>query len=143
MADIFHYFPIKASAQKVFQAVSMPTGLDAWWTKRSSGRPEEGAEYELWFGPEYDWRAVVSRCVPNTEFELRVRTAQEDWRETRVGFLLEEKDGVTQVQFHHSGWPEANEHYRGSCYCWAMYLRLLKRYVEYGELVPYETRLDA
>jgi len=143
MADIFHYFPIKASAQKVFQAVSMPTGLDAWWTKRSSGRPEEGAEYELWFGPEYDWRAVVSRCVPDTEFELRVRTAQEDWRETRVGFLLEEKDGVTQVQFHHSGWPEANEHYRGSCYCWAMYLRLLKRYVEYGELVPYETRLDA
>ncbi|MCH8956850.1 SRPBCC domain-containing protein, partial [candidate division KSB1 bacterium] len=37
---------------------------------------------------------------------------------------------------------EANEHYRVSCYCWAMYLRLLKRYVEHGETVPYEDRLD-
>ena len=54
-----------------------------------------------------------------------------------------EKDGVTQVRFHHVGWPEPSEHYRISCFCWAMYLRLLKRYVEKGERVPYEARLDA
>jgi len=30
-----------------------------------------------------------------------------------------------------------------SCYCWAMYLRLLARHVERGEVVPYEARLDA
>jgi uncharacterized protein YndB with AHSA1/START domain len=35
MADIFHHFPIKASSQKVFQAISTSAGLDAWWTKRS------------------------------------------------------------------------------------------------------------
>ena len=105
--------------------------------------PVEGAEYELWFGPEYDWRAVVSRCVPDAEFEFRITDAQEDWLETRVRFLLDEKDGVTQVRFQHTGWPEANEHYSVSCYCWAMYLRLLKRYVEQGELTPYEDRLDA
>lgn len=143
MADIFHHFPISAPLGPVFQAVSTPKGLDAWWTKRASGKPAEGAEYELWFGAEYDWRAVVSRCIPDTEFELELTTAQEDWRGTRVGFHLEEKDGVTQVQFHHSGWPEANDHYRGSCYCWAMYLRLLKRYVEFGETVPYEDRDSA
>jgi uncharacterized protein YndB with AHSA1/START domain len=60
MADIIHHFPIKATPRKVFQAISTPAGLDAWWTKRSAGKPVEGAEYELWFGPEYDWRAVVS-----------------------------------------------------------------------------------
>ena len=143
MADRYHHFPIKASLQEVFQAVSTPEGLDTWWTKRSSGKPVEGAEYELWFGPEYDWRAVVSRCVPGTEFEFEIISAQEDWQGTRVGFLLDDKEGVTQVRFHHLGWPAANEHYRGSCYCWAMYLRLLKRYVEHGETVPYEDRLDA
>jgi GNAT superfamily N-acetyltransferase/uncharacterized protein YndB with AHSA1/START domain len=142
MADIFHHFPIKASRQKVFQAISTSAGLDAWWTKASKGTPAEGMEYELWFGPEYDWRAVVSRFVPETEFELRMTRAQEDWRETRVGFQLDEKEGVTEARFYHSGWPEANEHYRVSCYCWAMYLRLLKRYVEHGEVVPYEDRLD-
>jgi uncharacterized protein YndB with AHSA1/START domain len=143
MADIFHHFPIKASRQQVFQAIATPAGLDAWWTKRSSGKAVEGAEYELWFSPEHDWRAVVSRCVPDSEFELEMTRAQEDWLGTRVGLLLNEKDGVTEVRFHHTGWPESNEHYRGSCYCWAMYLRLLKRYVEQGEFVPYEDRLDA
>ncbi len=47
MADIFHHFLIKAPQQKVFEAVSTLKGLDVWWTKRSSGEPEEGAEYKL------------------------------------------------------------------------------------------------
>lgn len=103
----------------------------------------EGAEYELSFGPGYDWRAVVSSCIPDVEFELAMIGSQEDWRGTRVGVRLEDDNGVTQVRFHHLGWPEANEHYRVSCYCWAMYLRLLKRYLEHGEVVPYEDRLEA
>ena len=37
----------------------------------------------------------------------------------------------------------ANAHYRTSAFCWAMYLRLLKKYVETGEVVPYERRLEA
>lgn len=47
------------------------------------------------------------------------------------------------MKFHHVGWPEANDHYRTSCYCWAMYLRLLKRYVELGETVACATQLEA
>jgi len=143
VADIEYDFAVKAPGAQVFQAVSTPSGLDAWWTKRSSGEPVKGASYNLWFGPSYDWEAIVSRCTPNSEFELELTAAQEDWLGTRVGFTLKEKAGLTEVKFHHLGWPEANAHYRGSCYCWAMYLRLLKRYVEHGELVPYEDRPEA
>ncbi len=143
MADIFHQLPIKASPQKVFEMISTPGGLDVWWTKRCVGNPAEGAEYELWFGPAYDWRAVVSRCVPDSEFELVLTRSDADWDGTRVGFALEERDGVTQLRFHHTGWPELNEHFRVSCCCWAAYLRLLRRNLEYGEFVPYEDRLDA
>jgi hypothetical protein len=117
--------------------------VDAWWTKRCSGRAVAGAEWVLWFGPEFDWRAVVSRCVPNVEFELQATVAMPDWLGSRFGFQLEEKDGVTEVRFHHAGWPEVSEHYRVASFCWAMYLRLLKRYVELGEVAPYEHRLDA
>jgi len=39
------------------------------------------------------------------------------------------------------GWPAVNEHYRISSYCWAMYLRILQRYLEHNESVPYESRL--
>ena len=73
---------------------------------------------------------------------LRVRS-DADWEGTRVGFVLGECDGVTQLCFSHTGWPELNEHFRVSNCCWAAYLRLLRRHLEYGEFVPYEDRLDA
>ena len=143
MPDIRHDFPIKAPGERVFEAVATPAGLDAWWTQRSEGVPSEGAEYELSFGPDYDWRAKVTRCVKGSEFELEIVRADEDWTGTRVGFRLEPEEGFTQVRFYHEGWPDGNEHYRISCFCWAMYLRILKRYLEHGEFVPYADRLDA
>jgi hypothetical protein len=48
-----------------------------------------------------------------------------------------------RATFAHRGWPEANDHYRTSSFCWAMYLRLMKRHLETGEQVPYAIRLDA
>jgi uncharacterized protein YndB with AHSA1/START domain len=143
MADIFHDFPIKAPLDRVFRAVSTPQGLDTWWTMRSAGSPREGAEYELWFGPDYDWRAKVTRYLPDSEFEIEMVRADGDWRGTRIGLHLESRGKVTWVRFHHTGWPSSNEHYRVSSTCWAMYLRILRRYLEHGESVPYENRLDA
>jgi len=142
MADILHDFSIEASPDRVFQAVSTPEQLDRWWTKRSRGQPVEGAEYELWFGPDYDWRATVTRCIPESEFELQLIRADGDWIGTCVGFRLDSAANGTQVQFYHAGWAEPTEHYRVSSYCWAMYLRILRRYLEHGETVPYEKRLD-
>jgi uncharacterized protein YndB with AHSA1/START domain len=142
MADIMQDFPTKATASQVFQAVSTPQGLDRWWTKKSAGKPAEGEEYELWFGAQYDWRARVTHCIPDSEFELQMTRADADWMGTRVGFRLDPKNGNTWVRFYHTGWPTANEHYRISCHCWALYLRILRRYLEHGESVPYEQRLD-
>jgi uncharacterized protein YndB with AHSA1/START domain len=143
VADILQDFPIKASPARVFEMFTTPRGLDEWWTQRSSGEPREGAEYELWFGPEYDWRARVTRCVPDLEFELEMTRADADWTGTRVGVRLEARGDSTRVQFRHVGWPDSNAHYRTSCHCWALYLRVLRRYLENGESVPYDTRLDA
>ena len=142
MADIFHDLPIAAPVDRVFTAVSTPAGLDAWWTKRSAGHARRGVEYELWFGPEYDWRARVATCAPPSAFELEMTKASDDWCGTRIRFQLESTPSGTQLRFSHSGWPAANEHYRISCYCWAMYLRILKRSLECGESVSYERRLE-
>jgi len=142
MADILHDFPIAVPPASVFEAISTPPGLDRWWTARSAGSPIQGTEYQLWFGPEYDWRAAVTLARPARAFELRLTRALDDWMGTLVGFELEEVPTGTQVRFHHTGWPVANEHYRISCYCWAMYLRILRRSLEFGEQVPYERRLD-
>jgi uncharacterized protein YndB with AHSA1/START domain len=140
MPDIVQHFIIHAPAAQVFRGISTPEGLDTWWTKSST---KHGDELELDFGPTYEWGARVTRSVPDREFELEITRADADWTGTRIGFVLDEADGQTHARFHHTGWPQSNEHYRISCYCWAMYLRLLKRHVERGELVPYEQRLEA
>ena len=143
MADILHDFPISAAVEKVFRAVSDPGGIDTWWSKECKGRPAEGEVYELFFGDDYRWKAVVSNVEQNKSFELQFTQSDGDWTGTRVGFLVNEKEGSTQVQFYHRGWPEANDHFRISSFCWAMYLRLLKKYLEKGEVVEYEERLNA
>jgi uncharacterized protein YndB with AHSA1/START domain len=142
MADIFHDFPIHVPRQRVFEAFATPAGLDHWWTKSSTGKPSEGAEFTLGFGPGYDWKAKVTRCVPDSAFELQMTKADPDWVGTRVGCQLD-GESTTQVRFYHTSWPTQNEHWRISCYCWAMYLRLLRRYLENSETVPYEQRLEA
>lgn len=115
MADIVHDLLIHAPPERVFEAITTGDGLAAWWTSRSSGEPVEGAVYELWFGPEYDWRGHVLECVPNAEIEWRIEAGDGDWNGTRVGFRLSGQDAATQVRFHHLGWPAADEHYRVSC----------------------------
>ncbi len=140
MPDILHQLRINASIADVFEAVSTPEGIDMWWTKCCTGKPAAGAEYELFFAPEYDWRAEVSRYVSNTAFELVITRADEDWTGVRVGFELAEKDAAVEVRFYNTGWKEANEHFVISNTCWANYLRLLRRYLEHGEFVPYEER---
>lgn len=142
MPDIYHLFQVNASPSKVFEAISSPSGLDAWWTKKSRGNPRPGNLYELDFGPGYVWHALVSKCETDKILELKMLEADADWMETKVGFTLDFRDGATNVDFYHCGWKENNEHYRISSFCWAMYLRILKRYVEYGEQIAYEKRLE-
>lgn len=141
MPDILQEFPIAAEPARVFRAISEPSLLDEWWTLRSSGQPAVGATYALDFGPEYRWGAVVTKSEPGVAFELRMTTSDSDWEGTLVGFELQPSGGGTQVRFYHRGWPDANAHYRISCHCWALYLRILRRHIEYGESVPYDQRL--
>lgn len=143
MPDILQDFPIKAGAGEVFEAVSTAEGLNRWWTETCSGHAEVGAGFDLGFGPDYQWTAKVSQCRPWAVFELTLTRADADWAGTTVGFELSPTSGGTRVRFYHQGWPTENDHYRVSCHCWALYLRLLRRYLERGETVRYADRLDA
>lgn len=142
MPDILQDFPIAAPSARVFAAVSEPALIDQWWTLRSSGSPIVGSNYTLDFGPQYIWQATVTAAAPGQAFEWRMTRADSDWTGTLVGFELAPAGAGTQVRFHHTGWPAANEHFRISSHCWAMYLRILRRHLEHGETVPYERRLD-
>lgn len=89
MADIVQQFVVKSAPAKIFEAMATPSGLSLWWTMNAAGDPRLGAEFSLFFGPEFDWRARVTRYEPNSAFELEMTNAHTDWLGTRVGFELE------------------------------------------------------
>ncbi|MFZ7139511.1 MAG: SRPBCC family protein [Bacteroidota bacterium] len=142
MLTIYHNFPIRTTPELLFEAISSPRGLDAWWSNHCSGNPAMGANYSFDFGPEYQWIAVVTSYEFAKAFELEFVQSDLDWNGSKVGFLIEPDGEFTQLKFYHTGWPTLNEHFKISNYCWAMYLRLLKRYLEFGECVAYEERLN-
>jgi uncharacterized protein YndB with AHSA1/START domain len=142
MSSILHDFEVNAEPSKVYETITTPEGLDQWWTRRARGEPRVGEEYELWFGPEYDWRAKVTEAVPSRRFALEITGSDEDWMGTSVAFALEPARSGTRVRFSHTGWRSENEHFRVSSYCWAMYLRLMRRFTEAGEVVPYVDRIN-
>ncbi|MSR32973.1 MAG: SRPBCC domain-containing protein [Gemmataceae bacterium] len=143
MPDILHDLIIQKDPGRVFEAVSQPELLEKWWTHRSLGQPILGGIYELDFGPGYQWEGVVVRFVPAGVFELKITNADPDWTGTLVGFELTAEGPGARLRFHHCGWREANEHFRVTSNCWGLYLRLLRRFLETGETIPYSQRQTA
>lgn len=140
--DIIHYFQINGSIESVFEIISTARGISQWWALEAKGHSELGALLDLNFGPGYQWQAQVTQMMPPNEFELTLIKADPDWMDSTVSFQLTANKNGTNTRFFHRGWKEANDHYHISSYCWAMYLRILKRYIEHGETVPYASRLD-
>ena len=138
--NIYHNLLIKASPKEVFDAVSLPEHLNNWWTLKSLGKPELGAEYNLNFTDDHNWFCEVSKVIPNESFHLKMTKSDKDWNPTTFGFDLEVKDEKTLVQFSHINWIQNNHEYRNSSFCWAMLLNGLKNYLEKGIVTPFKER---
>jgi len=140
MADLVHILSIKATPQEVFEQISSPDGLNTWWTKACVGRPELGSLYELDFGSVV-WQAQVTDVLVGQEMEYTICKSDSDWLDTQIRFEIKPQNDSTQLKFIHSGWGSANDHYHTSNHCWGLYLRILRRYLEFGDEVAYEQRL--
>lgn len=145
MPDIVHRLVIRAPLEAVFDACSEPAGLDAWWTLRCErdGELREGARYRFDFGPEFQWEARVLRAERPRQVVYELTLADRDWTSTRLAFRVTQEGELAGLELAHRGWPEANAHFHTSNHCWGLYLRLLRRWLEHGERVPYDQRLDA
>lgn len=143
MYEILHDLHINAKPSEVYSMISKPRGLNKWWTLEAEGVPEEGSRYRFFFSDEYDWAGIVTKAEIEDYIEWRMVDCDEDWNDTLVGIELTPSDQGTQVLFYHKNWKKANHHFRRTSYCWATYLRLLKRYIEHDEFVPYHHRNNA
>lgn len=138
--SIFHDLEVNATLENVFQMFSVPEFLNEWWTHHCLGNPEPDAEYTFEFTEEYIWKGKISKFNPPFEIEYTMTEADEDWKGTKVGCTLKETKRGTRISFYHTGWESANDHFRQTSFCWAMYLRILKKFVEEGLHIPYAER---
>jgi len=139
--SIFHDVHINADVSSVFEAISEPKHLNNWWTNKCSGIAEKGSKYNLYFSEEFDWFGEVTECIPDKSFAITMTKSDVDWDFTTFGFEIEAIDEkMTRLRFYHKDWKETNHHYRRTNYCWALLLFNLKEYLEYGDVVPFDSR---
>ncbi len=124
----------------IFDAMTTPSGLDRWWTLESAGKPILHSDYRFYFSEAFDWRATVTLVEIAKSIDWKMTEADIDWTGTSFGFRLKTLSDKTLVEFYHKDWKKTNEHFRRTSFCWAMYLYLLKRYLEYGEIIPFSDR---
>jgi len=135
---------IKASANKIFDALTKPEELLKWW--KSEGKFETThAEIDLRPGGQWTMR-VAGACGPGSsssvvsgEYQvvepprLLIFTwirEEEDHPETVVRWDLEEIDGITTVRLTHSGLT--SERLRTRNGGWPLIVTLLRAYMEGG-----------
>ena len=104
---------VRASADKVFDALARPEERVAWWGRASRFRATRmesdlraGGRWTMWFetprGPasvKGEYRAVERPCL----LEFTWRPSWFDSAESVVRIELEESAGVTRIRLTHSG----------------------------------------
>jgi len=138
--SIYFNFIINSDKFSVYKAVSEPGHLENWWPLKCSGIPRVGEEFNFNFTDKYDWYAEVTSCKQWDHIHYKMTKSDDDWNPTTFGFKLKEKDNGTCLNFFHTDWPELNNHFKHSSFCWAMLLNGLKSYLEKGAIIPFEKR---
>jgi len=113
--DILHRVGIKASLDKVYNALGTPEGVAGWWTTATTGDNKAGG-------------MITFRFTDNGRelgfFDMKIR------------FELKQEDDFTIVLFSHEGWKEPVEFMYHCSTKWAIFLMSLKSLGETGKGQP-------
>jgi uncharacterized protein YndB with AHSA1/START domain len=135
MTDIRHNVVIKATSEKVYEAITTQEGLAHWWAKQTTAKPEIGFVNTFTFGT-FRNEMKVTNLAPNKKAEWQCVLSIEEWIDTYISFDLEEKDGRTLLRFAHTGWRAVTDMFAACNYDWGRFMTSLKSYCETGTGTP-------
>ena len=141
MVNIKHRIGIKASSQKVYEALSTINGISKWWTKDTTGKSEIGKTVVVRFhtldGNEVgSMDFVVQDLKPEAIVKWKFTSGPPEWIGTEVIFDLCQEDNYTIVLFSHNNWA-AEVEFKSHCSMkWAIFMLSLKQLIENGEGKP-------
>ncbi|MBK5446246.1 MULTISPECIES: SRPBCC family protein [unclassified Peribacillus] len=128
MINMLHQIMINAPAEKVYEAITTTEGFKGWWTTDAKAGPQVGSIAEFGF---YNRKAIFPMHIDQLEpGKLVVWTAQHDmpgWKGTKIRFDLNvNENGVTIVDFNHSGWESMEGPYAMINTTWGSLMYILK-----------------
>jgi uncharacterized protein YndB with AHSA1/START domain len=159
MPNIRHEVLIGAPKEKVYNAITGPEGLSAWWTPGTTAKAEIGSVARFPFGPNYHKEMRIVELKPNGQVQWNCIAGDDEWIGTTITFTLKEGDkgslqkdryelgGQLEQQgefekgtlliFDHDNWREYTDMYAECNYTWGQFLRSLKLLCETGKGRPY------
>ncbi|WP_129645152.1 SRPBCC family protein [Peristeroidobacter agariperforans] len=140
MFDILHRVGMKASLDKVYQALATPEGVAGWWTTETTGDRKAGGMIKFRFtdgGRELGvFNMKIVELRPNTRVVWEVVDGPAEWIGTNVRFELKQEDDFAVVLFKHEGWREPAEFMYHCSTKWGVFLQSLKSLIETGQGQP-------
>jgi len=149
MVNIIHRIGIKASPNKVYEALSTTNGISSWWTKDTSGISEIGQNIVVTFRtPEDNEVGNMTIEVLDLKKDQTVHwkfiTGPEEWIGTEVVFDIRQEEAYTIVIFNHINWAEEVEFKAHCSMKWATFMLSLKNLIETGtgNPSPFDVKID-
>jgi uncharacterized protein YndB with AHSA1/START domain len=142
MFNIVHRVGVKASTEKVFNALTEEKGLAGWWSKNVTASPVVGTVDKFRFGDHGFNDMKVIELVPRKHVRWQCVDGAPEWIGTELTFDLKQDAGSTVVLFAQRGWKEQVEFMHYCSTKWATYLLSLKSFCETGKGTPYPDDVD-
>lgn len=100
MKQIEETYTIKASADKVYQALTSDELAEKWGAAPANVDPREGGEFSYWDG---DIHGIFTKLISNQLIEQDWYGHDHPERKFSAIFTFEENEGTTQVHLKFSG----------------------------------------
>ena len=134
--DIIHSVDIKATPDRLYDAITTQKGLAGWWTPQAEAEPTVGALNEFHF-LETTLVFRVDKLEPARHVAWSGVQVPSDWEGTQVLFDITPEGDTVNLRFSHIGFTTTLNTFGVTSYSWAQYLRSIKLLLEVGEGEPF------
>jgi len=138
MKKIIHVLSVASPSDRVYEALTTPAGLTAWWASRVDGSGDQGGELRFAFHGDFNPVMRVTSAKPGEHVRWTCTSGHEPWKDNAFSFTLEDVAGETQVTFVQEYARELSDTAYGRYnFNWGYYLDSLKQLCETGRGKPF------
>jgi uncharacterized protein YndB with AHSA1/START domain len=121
MSTINHQLIIKAPAKKIYELISIKTGIQKWLTKgngwKIKGKENIGDTLLFYFGENHH-EMQISKLELNREVKWNCVAGHPEWIRTSVSFIIESYEDKNVLHFAHTGWTNTSDFFEQCNQVW-------------------------